>query len=150
MLRLFSFASFSFLCFLVEAAALRSIALRYAGAPIVTRVYFFYFFVYFEMSLSSSLFLYHFRFIFVHVCSMESTSYVLSLRMVFFYLVTTGWIFYVNLCKNSINQFKTSTAKTLTHNENTRGQIRLSYTRFVKCLSFPSACWNFITFHIYL
>ena len=33
-------------------------------------------------------FLYHFRFLFV----MESTSYVLSFRMVFFYLVTTGWI----------------------------------------------------------
>ena len=24
--------------------------------------------------------------------------------MVFFYLVTTGWIFYISLCENSINQ----------------------------------------------
>ena len=36
---------------------------------------------------------------------MESTSYVLSFRMVFiFYLVTTGWIFDISLCENSINQ----------------------------------------------
>ena len=32
-------------------------------------------------------------------------SYVLSFRMVFFYLVTTGWIFdNISLCENSINQ----------------------------------------------
>ena len=37
---------------------------------------------------------------------MESTSYVLSFRMVFFYLVTTGWIFDINLCENSINKKK--------------------------------------------
>ena len=35
---------------------------------------------------------------------MKSTSYVLSFRMVFFYLVTTGWIFDISLCENSINQ----------------------------------------------
>ena len=29
---------------------------------------------------------------------------LLSFRMVFFYLVTTGWIFYISLCENSINQ----------------------------------------------
>ena len=35
---------------------------------------------------------------------MESTSYVISLRMVFFYLVTTGWIFNISLlCENPIN-----------------------------------------------
>ena len=34
----------------------------------------------------------------------ESTSYVLSFRMVFFYLVTTGWIFDFSSCENSINQ----------------------------------------------
>ena len=28
---------------------------------------------------------------------MESTSYVISFRMMFFYLVTTGWIFYISL-----------------------------------------------------
>ena len=33
---------------------------------------------------------------------MESTSYVLSFRMAFFYLVTTGWIFYVSLCENAM------------------------------------------------
>ena len=38
------------------------------------------------------------------LCIMESTSYVLSFRMVFFYLVTTGWIFDTSLCENSINQ----------------------------------------------
>ena len=27
-----------------------------------------------------------------------------SFRMVFFYLVTTGWIFHISLCENSINQ----------------------------------------------
>ena len=37
----------------------------------------------------SEYFLYHFHFLFV----MEITSYVLSFRMVFFYLVTRGWIF---------------------------------------------------------
>ena len=35
---------------------------------------------------------------------MGSTSYVLSFRIVFFYLVTTGWIFDIRLCENSINQ----------------------------------------------
>ena len=80
----------------VEAAALRSIVLRYASAPTATRVSFAffgdaafseYFFVPFPLSLC-----------------MESTSYVLSFRTVFFYLVTTGWIFYISLCENSINQ----------------------------------------------
>ena len=31
-------------------------------------------------------------------------SYVLSFRMVFFYLSTTGWIFDISLCENSVNQ----------------------------------------------
>ena len=35
---------------------------------------------------------------------MESMSYVLSFRMVFFYLVITGWIFDISLCENSISQ----------------------------------------------
>ena len=52
------------------------------------------------MSLFPSIF-----FIFVpfplSLC-MESTSYVLSFRIVFFYLVTTGWIFYISLCEISI------------------------------------------------
>ena len=33
---------------------------------------------------------------------MESASYVLSFRMVFFYFVTTGWIFDISLCDNCI------------------------------------------------
>ena len=35
---------------------------------------------------------------------MESTSYVLSFRMFFSHLVTTGWIFDISLCENSIDQ----------------------------------------------
>ena len=35
---------------------------------------------------------------------MESTSYVSPFKMLFFYLVTTGWIFDISLCENSINQ----------------------------------------------
>ena len=79
-LRLFCFASFFRLFYaFVEAAALRSIVLRYPGVPIATRVSFFYFFpffVYLEMSLFPSIFS-------ISLC-MESTSYVLSFRMVFF------------------------------------------------------------------
>ena len=97
---LWCYVCFVLLCFrlytFVEAAALRSIVLRYAGAPITTRVFFFflgdvafseYCFVPFTLSLC-----------------MESTSYVLSFRMVFFYLVTTGWSFDISLCEQSINQ----------------------------------------------
>ena len=52
----------------VEAAALRSIVLRCAGAPIATRVSFFlsfFFFVYLEMSFFPSIFCNHCRFLFV-------------------------------------------------------------------------------------
>ena len=35
---------------------------------------------------------------------MESTSYVFPFRVVFFYLVTTGWIFFINSSENSIDQ----------------------------------------------
>ena len=58
---------------------------------------FFSLFVYLEMSLFPST-------SFPLSLCMESTSYVLSFQMVFFYLVTTGWIFYISLCENSINQ----------------------------------------------
>ena len=64
--RFFSGVTFVLFCFVfrlyafVEAAALRSIVLRYAGAPIATRVSFFSFFpflfVYLEMSLFPSIF----------------------------------------------------------------------------------------------
>ena len=35
---------------------------------------------------------------------MVSTWYVFSFRMVFFYLVSTGWILDIGLCENLINQ----------------------------------------------
>ena len=69
-----SFSGVTFVLFLlrfrfyafVEAAALRSIVLRYAGAPIATRVSFFFPFVYLEMSRFPSLFCtIHCRFLFV-------------------------------------------------------------------------------------
>ena len=47
---------------------------------------------------------------------MESTSYVFPFRMVFFYLVTTCWIFYISLCENSTNQsIVTGTCSTLSN-----------------------------------
>ena len=100
----FSGVTFVLFCFLfrlyalVEAGALRSILLRNVGAPIATRVFF------------PLLFIWECRFFRVfHVpfplsLCMEGTSYVLSFRMVFFYLVTTGWIFDISLFKSSINQ----------------------------------------------
>ena len=87
-----------------EAAALRSsIVLRYAGAPIATRVSFFFHFIYLEMSLFPRFLLYHS--LPFSLC-MESTSYIFPFRMVFFYLVTTGWIFdiIISRCEISINQ----------------------------------------------
>ena len=84
----------------VEAAALRSIVLRYAGAPIASRVFFFSF-----LFVGRCRF---FRVFFVpfplSLC-MESRSYVLSFQMFFFYLVTTGWIFYISYVRTqSTNQ----------------------------------------------
>ena len=85
-------------------AALRPIVLRYAGAPISTRTCFFPFF---------SLFIWRCRFLRVlfvplllPLC-MESTSYVLSFRMVFFYLALSpraGILTSQVLCENSINE----------------------------------------------
>ena len=59
-------------------------------APIATRVFSFILLVIWRCRF--------FRVFFVPLpfsLCMESTSYVLSFRMVFFYLVTTGWIFYI-------------------------------------------------------
>ena len=67
----------------VEAAALRLIVLRYTGAPIATRVFLFLFLL---RCRFSRVFFVPFTF---SLC-MESTSYVLSFRMVFVYIVTTG------------------------------------------------------------
>ena len=54
---LFCFVLFRFRLYaFVEAAALRSIVLRYAGAPIARRVSFFFPFVYLEMPLFPSIF----------------------------------------------------------------------------------------------
>ena len=77
-----------------------NVSVQYGGppfAPIATRVYFFLFL----------LFLWRCRFFRVFFVPlpfslrMENTPYVLSFRMVFFYLVTTGWIIDITLCKNS-------------------------------------------------
>ena len=106
MLVCFVLLRFRLLDAFVEAGALRSIVLRYAGAPTATvHVYFFPFFpfcLFGEDVAFSEYFLYDFRFSWC----VESTPYVLSFRMVFFYLVTsTGWIFDVSYVRNhSINQ----------------------------------------------
>ena len=77
-------------------ALLPSIVLRYAGPPIATLFYFPFWFIwrcrFFRVPLPFSL-------------CMESTSYIFSFRMVFFYLVTTGWIFdIISICENSIKK----------------------------------------------
>ena len=46
----------------------------------------------------------HYRFLFFFFC-MESTSYIFPFRMMFFYLVTTGWIFDISICDNSNGNF---------------------------------------------
>ena len=86
----FSGVTFVLFCFVfrlhafVEAAALRPIVFRYAGVPIATCFSSFLrfspFFVYLEMSLFPSICFVPFP---LSLC-MESTSYVLSFRMVFF------------------------------------------------------------------
>ena len=81
---LFRFCLYAF----IEASALRSIVLRQAGAPTATRVSSFVSFVYLEMSLFPSTFVPWP----LSLC-MESTSYFFSFRIVFFYLVTSSWIF---------------------------------------------------------
>ena len=88
----------------IVAAALRSVILQYAGAPTATRVSSLFPFVSLEMSL--------FRSIFVPLpfsLCMESTSYVFSFRVVFIYLVTTGWIFNLSLCENLIKKNQIAT-----------------------------------------
>ena len=100
----FSGVTFVLFCFVfllydfAEAAPLRSIVLRYAGAPIATRVYFIILF-YLEMSFFLSIFC------IITVFSLFGV-YVVRFflpRVVFFYFVTTGWIFDISLCENSIN-----------------------------------------------
>ena len=71
----------------------------YAGAPIATRIFFFLLFV--------RRFCF-FRVFFVPLpfsrCTESTSSYVLSFRVVFSFLMTTGWIFGITSCENSITQ----------------------------------------------
>ena len=84
----------------IEAAALRSIALRHAGAPIATRVsFFFFFFVFGDVAFSE-----YFCAIVVFSLYGEYAVHFFPFRMVFFYLVTTGWILEISLQDNSINE----------------------------------------------
>ena len=105
---LFCFVYFFFA--LTETAALRSIVLRYACAQTAIRRYhclrpfsflflpFFSSFFPLEMSLFPSIFV---RLPFFSLYE-ECTSYAFPLRVVFFYLVTKGWILDISLCENSI------------------------------------------------
>ena len=94
----------------VEAAALRSIVLRYAGSPIATRVSSFLFFL---------LFIWRCRFFRVFFVPYPlSLILYRRLRRTFFpsewcfsTFVTTGWIFDISLCENSINQSKIASIK---------------------------------------
>ena len=107
----FSGVAFVLVCFVfrleafVEAAALRSIVLQYAGVPIATGVSLSFLFAYLEIDdafSEYSIFLYYFRFLFVW--RVRRTSFPSG--WCFFYLVTTGWIFNISLCENSIKQIK--------------------------------------------
>ena len=95
-LRLFCFASFSSLCFRCSCGPS-------FNRPSICRrpdshTYFFLFSFYLFGDVAFS----EFFFAPLPFFSLyESTSYVRSFRMMFFYLVTTGWIFYTSLCKNS-------------------------------------------------
>ena len=107
--RFFSGVTFVLVCFVfhlyafVEAAALRSIVLRYAGVPIATRVSFFLSFSFFCRLFGDVTFSeYFFRFLFVYEERVRRTFFPSG--CCFFYLATTGWIFDISLCKNSINQ----------------------------------------------
>ena len=108
---LFRFRLFSF----TEVATVRTIALRYACAPTSTRSYltivcmiFSFFFILLFSFLWSRLFrvfLYHNN-RFLVVCRLRRTCSPSG--WCFFYLVTTGWIFYIRLCENSINHSSTN------------------------------------------
>ena len=119
----------------IEAAALRSIVLRYAGAPIATRVSFF--FSFFFLVGDVTLFEYFCAIIMVFSLYGE---YVVRffLRMVFFYpVVSTGWNSNIIslLCKNSIT--KQTYAFSQAHRKNQRLSISSllpSYTKISCCL----------------
>ena len=111
----FSGATFVFVLFrfrlyaFVEAAALRSIALRYAGARIAARVSFLFPFCLFGDYAFDEYFLHHCRF------SLYDGEYVvgsfLPNGMIFLpcdhgldFSHRTGWKFHISLSENSINQ----------------------------------------------
>ena len=86
----------------VEATALRSIVLRYAGVPIVTHTCFFLSFppfVHLEMSLFPSIFC-------TTIGVLSRRTFFPSELLVFFYLVATGWIFDISLLFENSNQSK--------------------------------------------
>ena len=103
---LWCYLCFVLLCFvfrLIEAAALRSIILP----KIICRRpdSHTFLFLFLRCRFFRVFFVPLFPLYLVLVYCIESTSYVLSFRMVFFYLVTTGWIFGISLlCENSTNQ----------------------------------------------
>ena len=65
---------------------------------------------------------------------MESTSYVFPFRMVFFDLVTTGWIFHISLCENSINQITKSPGE---DGSNETGKVVIAYGSVEFCEATP-------------
>ena len=97
-LRLFFVLLRSRLFAFVEAATLRSIVLRYAGATIATC-----FFLSFFLSL---VVIWRCRFFRVFILPFPlSLCMEIRVRRTFFpHKVTTGWIFDISLCENSINQ----------------------------------------------
>ena len=101
--------SFSSLCFHRSRGPSFKTVLRNAGAPLATRVSFFFPFVSLEMSLFPSIF------VPLSFCPCtESTSYVSPFHIMLFYLVTTWLDFDIMsllLCKNSINQSKICTVR---------------------------------------
>ena len=84
----------------IEAAVLRSIVLRYTGAPIPTLVSFFFPFVYLEISIFPTIFCT------IAVFSLYGEDVVRFFLPdgVFLPFVTTCWIFDIRLCENSYNQ----------------------------------------------
>ena len=107
--RFFSGVMFVLFCFVfrlyafVEAAALRSIVLRCAGVPIATRVSFFYVFPFYFFLFGGVAFSKYFSAF--SLCG-EYVVHSFLPDGVFFYLVTTGWIFDISLCENLINQIE--------------------------------------------
>ena len=98
----------------VEAAALRAIALRYADAPIATRVCLFFSFCSFGDVAFSEYF-----FCTIAIFSLYGEYVVRSFLPdgVFFYLVTTGWIFDISLCENSNQSIKYSPCRDTRQNK---------------------------------